>query len=185
MSAGLALKADHAPSHALRARGKEEGERNLPNAFPTERPCRYSRATLLPHHTICFPWRRRRTGTLGEPMFLSLIIPGCAQSRLGSFTAPCFPMAFLPLVIPFYLGFARLRRAASSPPGTPHSCGSGTGIGRTCRLKPAFRHRIAWGGALSAALAFARFALGGEIVVATLIPSDIFRAPSASGGGWG
>jgi len=44
------------------------------------------------------------------------------------------------------------RRAASSPPGTPHSCGSGTGIVRFCRLKPAFRHRIAWGGELDAAL---------------------------------
>jgi hypothetical protein len=39
-----------------------------------------------------------------------------------------------------------------TPPGTPHSCGSGTGIVRICRLKPAFRHRIAWGGELDAAL---------------------------------
>jgi hypothetical protein len=43
-------------------------------------------------------------------------------------------------------------KAASSPPGTPHSCGSGTGIVKTCRLKPPFRHRIAWGGELDAAL---------------------------------
>jgi len=45
-----------------------------------------------------------------------------------------------------------MSRAASSLPGAPHSCGSGTGIVRICRLKPAFRHRIAWGGELDAAL---------------------------------
>jgi hypothetical protein len=39
--------------------------------------------------------------------------------------------------------------------GTPPSEGSGTGIVGTCRLKPAFRHKIAWGGELDAALALA------------------------------
>jgi len=55
--------------------------------------------------------------------------------------------------------FAPRHKAASSPPGTPHSCGSGMGIVRICRLKPAFRHRTAWGGELDAALAAASAAL--------------------------